>query len=73
MTVSTNILCSGGMTELGCDSVDKLKSKLHSLDLEILDQNKFKESFIRYKGSISAFANLINDLRDRLSVCKIST
>jgi hypothetical protein len=23
---------SGGMTELGCDSIDKLKAKLHSLD-----------------------------------------
>jgi hypothetical protein len=25
-------LFSGGMTELGCDSIDKLKAKLHSLD-----------------------------------------
>ena len=37
---------TGGMTELGCDSVDKLKSKLQSLDMEILDQNKFKEIFM---------------------------
>jgi len=35
----------GGMTELGCDSIDKLKAKLHSLDKEILDQNKFKEFY----------------------------
>ena len=34
----------GGMTEIGCDSIDKLKSKLHSLDMEILDPNKFKEN-----------------------------
>jgi len=35
----------GGMTELGCDSLDKLKSKLHHLDMEILDPNKFKEFY----------------------------
>jgi len=34
-----------GMTELGCDSVEKLKNKLHSLDMEILDPNKFKEFY----------------------------
>ena len=35
--------CSGGMAELGCDSIDKLKSKLHNLDLEILEPTRFKE------------------------------
>ena len=35
----------GGMIELGCDSVDKLKTKLPNLEKEILDQNKFKEFY----------------------------
>ena len=35
----------GGMIELGCDSVDKLKAKLPNLEKEILDQNKFKEFY----------------------------
>ena len=35
----------GGMMELGCDSIDKLKSKLPNLEKEILDQNKFKEFY----------------------------
>ena len=35
----------GGMVELGCDAIDKLKSKLISLDKEILDPNKFKEFY----------------------------
>jgi len=35
----------GGMTEMGCDSVDKLKAKLPNLEKEILDQNKFKEFY----------------------------
>jgi hypothetical protein len=30
---------SGGMTELGCDSIDKLKAKLHSLDKENIYSN----------------------------------
>ena len=30
---------------LGCDSVDKLKAKLPSLEKEILDQSKFKEFY----------------------------
>merc|ERR1711915_611435 len=34
-----------GMVELGCDSVDKLKAKLPSLEKEILDQSKFKEFY----------------------------
>lgn len=34
-----------GMVELGCDSVDKLKSKLPSLEKEILDPSKFKEFY----------------------------
>ena len=35
-----DVLCSSG-----CDSVDKLKSKLPSLEKEIMDQNKFKEFY----------------------------
>jgi len=35
----------GGMIELGCDSVEKLKTKLPNLEKEILDQNKFKEFY----------------------------
>merc|ERR1711892_1372651 len=35
----------GGMVELGCDAIDKLKSKLINLDKEILDPNKFKEFY----------------------------
>jgi len=31
--------------ELGCDAIDKLKTKLISLDKEILDPNKFKEFY----------------------------
>jgi hypothetical protein len=30
--INSYIVFSGGMTELGCDSIDKLKAKLHSLD-----------------------------------------
>ena len=33
------------MAELGCDSIDKLKQKLSSLEKEITDQNKFKEFY----------------------------
>ena len=33
------------MTELGCDTIDKLKTKLSTLDMEILDPHKFKEIF----------------------------
>ena len=29
----------------GCDSIDKLKAKLPSLEKEILDPNKFKEFY----------------------------
>ena len=35
----------GGMAELGCDAIDKLKQKLSSLEKEINDQNKFKEFY----------------------------
>ena len=35
----------GGMSELGCDAIDKLKQKLSSLEKEIMDQNKFKEFY----------------------------
>ena len=35
----------GGMIELGCDTIDKLKAKLPNLEKEILDQNKFKEFY----------------------------
>ncbi|KAG1688665.1 DCN1-like protein 2 [Nymphon striatum] len=34
-----------GMTELGCDSIEKLKNKLCTLELEIKDHNKFKEFY----------------------------
>ena len=34
-----------GMSELGCDSVDKLRNKLPSLEKEIQDANKFKEFY----------------------------
>jgi len=34
-----------GMIDLGCDSVDKLKTKLPSLEKEIQDANKFKEFY----------------------------
>jgi len=34
-----------GMTDLGCDSVDKLRGKLDQLDKEILDAGKFKEFY----------------------------
>lgn len=34
-----------GMNELGCDTIDKLKTKLSTLDMEILDPNKFKEFY----------------------------
>jgi DCN1-like protein 1/2 len=33
-----------GMNELGCDTIDKLKTKLNTLDMEILDPNKFKDN-----------------------------
>ena len=33
------------MSYLGCDSVDKLKAKLPSLEKEIQDANKFKEFY----------------------------
>ena len=35
----------GGMAELGCDSIDKLKQKLSSFEKEMTDQNKFKEFY----------------------------
>jgi len=34
-----------GMTELGCDSIDKLRNKLPSLDKEIQDMSRFKEFY----------------------------
>lgn len=34
-----------GMTDLSCDSIDKLKAKLVSMDKEILDATKFKEFY----------------------------
>jgi len=34
-----------GMTELGCDTIDKLKSKLPQIEMEILDATKFKEFY----------------------------
>jgi len=34
-----------GMIDLGCDSVDKLRTKLPSLEKEIQDVNKFKEFY----------------------------
>lgn len=34
-----------GMTEAGCDSVDKLKMKLPSLEHELRDANKFKDFY----------------------------
>lgn len=34
-----------GMTELGCDSVDKLRNKLPSLEKEVQDPLKFKEFY----------------------------
>ncbi|XP_032218578.1 DCN1-like protein 1 [Nematostella vectensis] len=34
-----------GMTELGCDSIDKLKSKLPSLENELRDSSKFKDLY----------------------------
>lgn len=36
---------TAGMTELGCDSVDKLKKVLPSLELELRDQLKFKDYY----------------------------
>ena len=33
------------MTELGCDSVDKLKAKLPSLEQECRDPDKFKDLY----------------------------
>lgn len=34
-----------GMTELGCDSIDKLKNKLPTLEKEIQDGNRFKDFY----------------------------
>ncbi|XP_031567726.1 DCN1-like protein 2 [Actinia tenebrosa] len=34
-----------GMTELNCDSIEKLKNKLPSLELELKDQLKFKDLY----------------------------
>lgn len=34
-----------GMTELGCDSIDKLKSRLSSLESELRDNFKFKDFY----------------------------
>jgi len=34
-----------GMTDLGCDTIDKLKSKLPQIEMEILDATKFKEFY----------------------------
>ena len=34
-----------GMTELGCDSVDKLKARLPSLEQECRDPDKFKDLY----------------------------
>jgi len=34
-----------GMTELGCDTIEKLKSKLPQIEMEILDATKFKEFY----------------------------
>lgn len=34
-----------GMTELGCDSIDKLKARLSSLDNELKDSYKFKDFY----------------------------
>jgi len=36
---------TSGMTELGCDSLDKLKQKIPSLEKEIVDSIKFKEFY----------------------------
>ena len=33
------------MTDLGCDSLDKLKAKLPSLEREIQDPSKFKDFY----------------------------
>ena len=33
------------MTELGCDSVDKLKATIPSLELECRDPDKFKDLY----------------------------
>ncbi|KAL0281293.1 UNVERIFIED_CONTAM: hypothetical protein PYX00_002324 [Menopon gallinae] len=35
----------GGMTELGCDSIEKLKSRLPMLESEIRDQPRFKDLY----------------------------
>jgi len=34
-----------GLTELGCDTLEKLRCKLHSLEKEIEDSNKFKDFY----------------------------
>uniref|UniRef100_A0A646QDE6 Defective in cullin neddylation protein n=1 Tax=Hemiscolopendra marginata TaxID=943146 RepID=A0A646QDE6_9MYRI len=36
---------TNGMTDLGCDSVDKLKSKLSTLEAELRDCGKFKDFY----------------------------
>lgn len=34
-----------GLADLGCDSIDKLKSKLHSLDNDLRDPSRFKDLY----------------------------
>ncbi|KAF4523707.1 hypothetical protein B566_EDAN011571 [Ephemera danica] len=34
-----------GMSELGCDTIDKLRARLPSLELELRDQSRFKELY----------------------------
>lgn len=35
-----------GMTDLGCDNIEKLKAKLHTLEAELRDSTKFKDFYL---------------------------